>query len=240
MGDEEAPLCSALARLADVKDEAAAAGLVLAVAHAARSLPSEARPAACSVLFGSSTATALAALERVAPSQSAELYEQHSSRPRRCRVEATEARPASRLARRLEILLSHADISQLDGVEASALWNVLRGTAGLHATRWRTRAAAVRAACALSRAAPGEVAPADVAEALLLRLALDDTQREVRLAAGIAGAALLLHLVGGNAHVSTTTRLMAALLVRALAHRLHTASDPAECVLATGKLCRRR
>jgi hypothetical protein len=75
---------------------------------------------------------------------------------------------------------------------------------------------------------------------VLLRLALDDTEREVRLAAGVAGAALLLDLVGANTDVGTTTRLMAALLVRFPARHLHTASGPAERVSATGKLQRRR
>lgn len=57
---------------------------------------------------------------------------------------------------------------------------------------------------------------------MLLRLALDDTQREVRVAAGVAGAVLLLDLLAGNADVSNTLRLMAALLVRLHARRLHT------------------
>ena len=136
-------------------------------------------------------------------------------------------------------MLSHAEYLQLDGTEATALWNVLRGAAGLHAKRWRTRAAAVRVASVLSRAAPDEVVPVVVAEAVLLRLALDDTEREVRLAAGVAGAALLLDLVGANTDVGTTTRLMAALLVRFPARHLHTALGPAERVSATGKLQRR-
>ena len=92
MGDEEV-LRSALARLAEVKDEVAAAGLVQAFAHAADSLPSKARSAACSVLFGSSTAKALAALERVAPSQSAQLYERRSPSRQRCRVERLTRSP---------------------------------------------------------------------------------------------------------------------------------------------------
>ena len=117
--------------------------------------------------------------------------------------------------------MAYAEPSQSEGADASALWNVLRGAAGLHAKRWRTRAAAVRVACALSRAAPGAAAPAEVAEAVLLRLALDDTQREVRVAAGVAGAVLLLDLLAGSADVSNTLRLMAALLVRLPARRLH-------------------
>ena len=86
MGDEAA-LRSALTRLADVNDETAAAELVQAVAHAAGNLPSGARSAACSLMFGSGAAAALAALERVAPSQSAEMYERRSPQPQRSRVE---------------------------------------------------------------------------------------------------------------------------------------------------------
>ena len=87
MDNEAATLRSVLARLAEVKDETAAAGLVQAVALAAGSLPSEARSPELSTLFGSGAAEALAALERVAPSESAVLYERRSPRPRRCRVE---------------------------------------------------------------------------------------------------------------------------------------------------------
>ena len=133
----------------------------------------------------------------------------------------THAWPASRRARRLELLLTHAEPVRCEGVDASALWNVLRGAAGLHAKRWRTRAAAVRVACALSHASPGAVAPAQVAEAVLLRLALDDTQREVRVVAGVAGATLLPDLVGSSSDVSNTTRLIVALLVRWAARCLH-------------------
>ena len=144
----------------------------------------------------------------------------------------------SRRARRLELVLAHAEPSQSEGVDASAFWNVLRGAAGLHAKRWRTRAAALRVACALARAAPGAAKPADVAEAVLLRLALDDTQREVRVAAGVGGAALLLDLVAGSTDVSRTMRLMTSLLVRSPARRLHTLRAQLSACL-TGKLRRR-
>ena len=101
-------------------------------------------------------------------------------------------------------------------VDAAALWSVLRGAAGLRAKRWRARAAAVRVACALVRLSPGVVAPVDVAEVALLRLALEDTQREVRLAAGVSGAALLLDGLGDGVAGNKVDSLVVALLVRLL------------------------
>ena len=78
MADEAATLRSALARLAAIADEAAAGELLQAVAHAADGLPCEARSAACCLLLGGSGASALAALERVAPSETAELCVQRA------------------------------------------------------------------------------------------------------------------------------------------------------------------
>lgn len=99
-------------------------------------------------------------------------------------------------------------------MDAAAFWNVLRGAAGLHAKRWRARAAAVRLACALARSTPSAVAAVEVAEEALLRLALVDTQREVRVAAGVAGATLLRDGFGGGVGVDKMERLMVAMLVR--------------------------
>lgn len=90
MDGETAALASALVRLAAVADEAAVGALLQAVAHAADSLPSEARSAACCVLLGSSGASALAALERVAPSETAVLCVPRA----RCSVQLRRSRVA--------------------------------------------------------------------------------------------------------------------------------------------------
>ena len=102
MADEAAPLRSALARLAAVADEAAAGELLQAVAHAADSLPSEARSAACCLLLGSAGAAVLGALERIAPSETPQLCVR-----RRC------SRTTSRVARltRGPCCNAHADWS---------------------------------------------------------------------------------------------------------------------------------
>ena len=73
MGDELETLRSALEQLAAVADEAATREALQTVARAADCATGKARPAACRLLFGSSGASALAALERVAPSETAEL-----------------------------------------------------------------------------------------------------------------------------------------------------------------------
>jgi hypothetical protein len=129
---------------------------------------------------------------------------------------SSDARPVLQRARRLELVLPYASQLGASAADVAAFWSVLRGAAGLRAKRWRARAAAVRVACALARASPGVVPPLNVAEAALLRLALDDTQREVRVAAGLAGAALLLDSLGG-VDASKVHCLVTALLVRAFA-----------------------
>lgn len=118
--------------------------------------------------------------------------------------------------RRLELVLPYATGTCTTDVDAAAFWSVLRGAAGLRAKRWRARAAAVRVAGALVRLSPGAVASVDVAEAVLLRLALEDTQREVRVASGVTGA-ILLGALGDGADSDKLASLLAALLVRLFA-----------------------
>jgi hypothetical protein len=86
---------------------------------------------------------------------------------------------------------------------------MLRGAGGLRAPRWRARAAAAHLASLLARSAlPGAPAASAVAESLLLQLQ-EDTRREARAAAAVAGAALL------DAQLAAVQpRLVIALLVR--------------------------